>query len=207
MKKGSFAFLLGMLIPTVAFASNEGVPSYYQNNNTTTVNRAAYGNYANQGYTQYVGQSGNKQIVGSTSYSYQVPRPTLPTNTGTITANGIAMPIDDGTSIYASYSRRFADFEFKTGVNSVLEWDDMVYDEITLGVRHNFSVRDFDMFAYGEYSMGFMNHGGLSMDYDLEPYDASDPYYGIFTVSVGFTTKCRILSFSFSIFSFFFKNL
>jgi len=185
MKKGSFAFLLGMLIPTVAFASNEGVPSYYQKNDTTTVNRAAYGNYANQGYTQYVGQSGSKQIVGTNSYSYQVPRPTLPKFEGTMTANGIAMPPQDKTTLYATYARRFADFEFKTGVNSVLEWDDMIYDEFTVGLRHNFSIRSFDMFAYGEYSMGFMNHGGLSMDYDLEPYDASDPYYGIFTISVG----------------------
>lgn len=185
MKKGSLAFLCGILAPVTAFASNEGVPSYYQNNDTTTVNRAAYGDYANQGYTQYVGQSGNKQIVGSRSTSYQVPRPQLPETVGTMTANGIAMPTEDRTTVYASYTRRFADFEFKTGVNSVLEWDDMVYNEIGVGLQHNFSVRNFDMFAYAQYSMGFMSHGGMSMDYDLEPYDTSDPYNGIFTISVG----------------------
>ena len=178
--------LLGVFcVPFVAFASNEGVPSYYQNNSTTTVNRAAYNQYQQQGYTTYVGQSGSKQIVGSQSYSYQVPRQTLPQISGTMTTNGIALPEEDGTTVYAGYTRRFADFQFETGVNSILEWDDMVFNEIGVGVNHNFSVRDFDMFAYAEYSMGTMSHGGLSMDYDLKPYDESQPDYGIFTISIG----------------------
>ena len=186
MRTGRIALLCGILLPCVAFASNEGVPSYYQSDNTINANRAAYGSYAAQGYTQYVGQSGNKQIVGSQTTSYQVPRPTIPTYAGAMTANGIAVPMEESaTTIYATYARRFADFEFTTGVNSVLEWDDMVYNEIGVGVQHNFSIRDFDMFAYGEYSMGFMEHGGMSMDYDLEPFDSSKPYDGIFTISVG----------------------
>ncbi len=185
MNTGRIAFLCGILVPFAAIASNEGVPSYYQTNNTTTVNQAAYGKYASQGYTQYVGQSGNKQIVGSQTTSYQVPRQTVPTIAGTMTANGIAMPVENNTTLWAGYTRRFADFEFKTGVNSVLEWDDMVFDEIGVGLQHNFSIRSFDMFATAEYSMGFMSHGGMSMDYDLEPYDASKPYDGIFTISVG----------------------
>lgn len=184
MNTGRLSFLCGILAPLTAFASNEGVPSYYQTE-MTTANQAAYGQYASQGYTKYVGQSGNKQIVGSQSYSYQVPRPTVNTNVGAMTANGIALPTEDKTNIYATYTRRFADFEFKTGVNSVLEWDDMVFNEIGVGLQHNFSIRNFDMFAYGEYSMGFMSHGGMSMDYDLEPYDNSKPNEGIFTISVG----------------------
>ncbi len=185
MNTGRLSFLCGIFVPLAAMASNEGVPSYYQSNDSLNANQAAYGQYANQGYTKYVGQSGNKQVVGSQTTSYQVPRPTMPTTVGTMTANGIAMPTDDRTTVYATYTRRFADFEFKTGVNSVLEWDDMVFDEIGFGLRHNFSVRSFDMFATAEYSMGFMSHGGMSMDYDLEPYDWSDPGYGIFTISVG----------------------
>ena len=187
MKPGKISLFCVLFAPFGAFAaSSEGVPSYYQTDNTITANQAAYGQYASQGYTQYVGQSGNKQIVGSQSYSYQVPRPSVPTTIGTMTANGISMPTEDRTSIYAMYTRRFADFEFKTGVNSVLEWDDMVYNEIGVGIHHNFSIRNFDMFAYGEYSMGFMSHGGMSMDYDLEPFDyAEDTNYGIFTISVG----------------------
>lgn len=185
MKTGRLAFLCGLLVPMASFASNEGVPSYYQSNNTMNANQTAYGQYASQGYTKYVGQSGNKQIVGSQTYSYQVPRPVVNSSAGAMTVNGIAVPSEDKTNVYATYTRRFADFEFKTGVNSVLEWDDMVFNEIGVGVEHNFSVRNFDMFAYGEYSMGFMSHGGMSMDYDLEPYDASKPQEGIFTISVG----------------------
>lgn len=109
------------------------------------------------------------------------------TNSGAMTVNGISTTtdIERRTHIYAGYSRRFADFEFKTGVNSVLEWDDMVFNEATVGARHVFSLRNFDMFAFGEYTYGDMSHGGLSMDYDLEPYDWATPYDGIFTISMG----------------------
>lgn len=187
MKAGIFAFLSGVLAPLAVFAANEGVPSYYQTQAAPTANQMSYGRYANQGYTKYVGQSGSKQVVGSRSYSYQVPRPQMPTTYGTMTANGIAMPIESEpkTSIYAGYSRRFADFEFETGVNSILEWDDMIWNEITVGARHNFSLRNFDMGLYGEYTYGDMSHGGLSMDYDLKPFDEAYPDYGIFTISTG----------------------
>ena len=188
MKAGKFAFLCGILAPFVAHASNEGVPSYYRTNETQNANKTLYGQYARQGYTNYVGQSGDKQIVNSRSTTYQIPRPQVPEESEMVTmmtANGIAMPVEDRTTVYAMYSRRFADFEFKTGVNSVLEWDDMVFDEIGVGLQHNFSLRSFDMFAYANYTMGFMSHGGMSMDYDLEPYDWADPDYGIFTISVG----------------------
>ena len=188
MKVKVFGFLCGIITPVAVMAANEGVPSYYQTS-STNANRQGYGQYAQQGYTQYVGQTGQKQIVGTNTYTYQVPRQIVPTDAmlgGAMTANGIAM-VEEGnkTSIYAGYTRRFADFEFKTGVNSVLEWDDMIFNEVSVGLRHDFSLRNFDMFAYGEYSRGFMERGGFSMDYDLEPFDWSDPYYGIFTISVG----------------------
>ncbi len=187
MKISTVSLLLGIFAPMAAFAASEGVPSYYQTGSAPNANQAAYGQYANAGYTKYVGQSGSKQVVGSRSYSYQVPRQTVPTIAGTMTTNGIALPPSDEhrTTIYAEYSRRFADFEFETGVNSILEWDDMVFNEIGVGAQHNFSVRDFDMFAYGKYTYGSLDHGGLSMDYDLKPFDSSNPADGIFTISMG----------------------
>ena len=203
MKTGEIAFLAAFLAPFAAFAVNEGVPSYYQTAPAVSANRAAYGQYSNMGYTQYVGQSGQKQIVGTNTYTYQVPRAKIPAleNTsavitngtyvgaanGTFTTNGVALPMESepATTMYAGYSRRFADFQFKTGVNSILEWDDMVFNEINVGVQHNFALRKFDLFAYADYSYGEMASGGLSMDYDLEPYDWADERYGIFTISMG----------------------
>ena len=188
MRKGLISFLSLIFAPFAAFSANEGVPSYYQTARATNANQAGYNQYAAQGYTKYVGSSGNKQTIGSRTYSYQVPRaPTyVPQMPGVMTPNGIAMPMDaePATSIYAGYARRFADFEFETGVNSILEWDDMIWNEIRVGARHNFSLRDFDLSLYGEYAYGDMSHGGLSMDYDLKPYDTAYPDYGIFTISV-----------------------
>ncbi len=196
MKSRIASILSGLILPCAALAANEGVPSYYQTATPQNANQASYAGYASQGYTKYVGQSGNKQVINSRTYSYQVPRQTVPQIngttmidgvmvSGTMTPNGIAIPVDTRTNIYAGYTRRFADFEFETGVNSILEWDDMIYNEITVGARHNFSLRDFDLFAFGEYSYGDMSSGGLSMDYDLEPFDSSNQYDGIFTISMG----------------------
>ena len=200
MKTGEIAFLAAFLAPFAAFAANEGVPSYYQTARAPTANSVAYGQYSNMGYTKYVGQSGQKQVVGTTTQTYRVPRAQVPTISSspssyysgysansTMTANGVAVPPEDepATTVRAGYSRRFADFQFKTGVNSVLEWDDMVFNEINVGAQHNFTLRGFDLFAYADYSYGMMESAGLSMDYDLEPYDWADERYGIFTISVG----------------------
>ena len=191
MRKVLLSFLPVVLAHFAATASNEGVPAYYQKAAAPNANQVNYGGYANQGYTKYVGNSGSKQIVGTRTYTYQTERRWTGVDgsmmNGAMTVNGVALPAESekSTYIYAGYNRRFADFEFKTGVNSILEWDDMVFNELTVGARHNFSLRNFDMFAFGEYTYGKMAHGGLSMDYDLEPYDWSDPSYGIFTISMG----------------------
>lgn len=55
MKTGRLAFLCGLLVPMASFASNEGVPSYYQSNNTMNANQTAYGQYASQGLYQVCG--------------------------------------------------------------------------------------------------------------------------------------------------------
>ena len=104
-----------------------------------------------------------------------------------MTTNGIAQPASDknGFYIYGGYGRRFADFEFKTSVNSILEWDDMVFNEFKVGGRYNFSLRNFDLMAYGEYTYGTMESGGLSMDYDLLPYNEARPEEGEFIVTLG----------------------
>lgn len=187
MRKEKFAILLGICASFPALASNEGVPSYYQTG-SGSVNRDAFKGYQNQGYTNYVGTSGNKQIVDMRTYTYSVPAPTPePAYTGVMTTNGIARPAssDKGFYAYGGYGRRFADFEFTTSVNSVLEWDDMVFNELTVGGRYNFSLRNFDMTVFGEYRYGDLTSGGLSMDYDLRPYDDSVPNSGIFTISIG----------------------
>ena len=189
MRKGLLYLFSAVFAPFAALAANEGVPSYYQTQRKSNANQINYGQYRDQGYTKYVGQSGAKQIVGTRSYVYQTERPQIPMDVyaGTMTVNGVSVPAESEkrTFIYADYARRFADFEFKTGVNSVLEWDDMIFNEITVGARHNFSLRNFDLFAYGEYTYGELSHGGLSMDYDLEPYDWAAPDEGIFTISMG----------------------
>ena len=104
MRKSFITLFTGIFAPFVAFAANEGVPSYYQTDNAPTANQAAYSSYANQGYTKYVGKSGNKQIVDTRSYSYQVPHQITPqVSRNGMTANGIAVPVADqpATTIYA----------------------------------------------------------------------------------------------------------
>ena len=188
MKKNFLAFLCVVATPFVCTASNEGVPSFYTEQPKANANQAAYAKYKDHGYTKYVGNSGKKQVLSSNKSSYQVPRQQTYQYdySATMTTKGIATPVaEHNTSVYASYSRRFADFEFKTGVNSILEWDDMLFNEVNVGAKHVFDIRGFDLAVYGEYSYGKMSGGGLSMDYDLEPYDYAVPYDGIFTISMG----------------------
>ena len=184
--RSKFLSVLCMIsAPLMAMASNEGVPSYYRQNKIVNANRQAYPKYQQFGYTNYVGNTGKKQVLSSNSYSYQVPKRIQKTDRGAMTTNGIANGDDYRTNIYAKYTRRFADFEFKTGVNSILEWDDMMFNEIGAGIKHVFDLHGFDLAAYAEYSYGKLESGGLSMDYDLEPYDYAYPTDGIFTISIG----------------------
>lgn len=186
MKRQILSILCVIAAPLCGFASNEGVPVFYKNNPSMNANRNAYAKYKQYGYTDYVGNAGQKQVISSQSYSYQVPRQQYSYERGAMTPNGVAMPASDYKStVYAQYARRFADFEFKTGVNSVLEWDDMIFNEINVGLRHVFDMHEFDLLGYVDYSYGKLASGGMSMDYDLEPYDYSVPTDGIFTVSVG----------------------
>ena len=187
MRREVVAILLGTCASLPVLASNEGVPSYYQISNVS-MNRRAYSGYQNQGYTNYIGANGGKQLVNSNSYSYYTPSaPQEPSYRGMMTTNGVAVPTssENGFYMYGGYGRRFADFQFTTSVNSVLEWDDMVFNELTIGGRYNFALRNFDLMAFGEYTYGKMASGGLSMDYDLRPYDDRYPNDGIFTISVG----------------------
>ncbi len=192
--KGCLTLLSAFSVSFAAFAANEGVPVYYQDSGEKTANQAAYGDYKSQGYSKYVGTTGSKQVVGNRTYTYRIPKQqtvdTVAITSGmdsAMTVNGVSRPIEseNRTSIYGGYARRFADFSFTTGVNSVLEWDDMVFNEFTVGLRHVFGLRNFDLFAYGEYTFGDMSHGGMSTDYDLKPYDMAKPSEGIFTVSMG----------------------
>ncbi len=200
MKRGIISFLPAMLIHCAALAANEGVPVYYQDAPTVNTNQSNYGAYADSGYTKYIGKTGEKQVVGTRTYSYTTEKRNRPVPTieeysenltyataGTMTVNGLGLDpeMEPSTYLYAGYSRRFANFEFKTGVNSILKWDDMIFDEINVGARHVFSFGNFDVFAFADYAYGKMSSGGLSMDYDLEPYDWSEPEYGIFTISMG----------------------
>jgi hypothetical protein len=196
MKLTKLAVLLGLLAPFATHAAREGVPVYYNSPSVQVTNNVGMYQSSNGSLTgNYIGHSGQKYIVGQKTYSYQVPRPTPQTAAsdsylgvnGAMTANGIAMPSDTVSPwvISAGYTRRFADFQFTTGVNSILEWDDMIFNEIGVNARYNFSMRNFDMMAFGEYSRGTLGHGGLSMDYDLDPYDYKYPEYGVFTISMG----------------------
>lgn len=177
MKGSLLAFFTGVFAPFAAFAAQEGVPTYYQNNGGAQTMSGPTG-----------ARYGQRQIVETRTQTYQIPRAqATPVVGATMTTNGISLPSESQrrTTLRAEYARRFADFEFKTGVNSILEWDDMIFNEITVGAQHNFSIRNFDMYVYGDYTYGDLSHGGLSMDYDLEPYDTSFPNEGIFTISMG----------------------
>jgi hypothetical protein len=150
-------------------ASREGTPMYYQGQSPA-----------------YVGNQKQIQSINQRNYTYQVPRQQLPSDFGSaMTPAGVSTGKQAPWVLSLDYGRRFANFEFKTGVNSVLKWDDMIFNEIGVRADSNFNVKNYDLFAYGEYRMGSMASGGFSMDYDLEPYDPAQKDVGIFTISVG----------------------
>ncbi|MGI5846196.1 MAG: hypothetical protein ACOX7D_03385 [Alphaproteobacteria bacterium] len=154
-------------------APREGTPVYYNNR---SVNRSPV----------YVGSQRQLPSINQRDYTYYVPRQKLPSDLGSATTPaGVATGKTPPWILSLDYGRRFANFEFKTGVNSILKWDDMIFNEITARVESNFNIKNYDLFAYGEYGVGNMAGGGFSMDYDLEPYDPANKDVGIFTISVG----------------------
>ena len=179
MRDKILIFLSVFLFPLCTFAEIlEGVPIYYADLERT-------GNYyQNNNYLREMQNSGQRQIIGTNKTSYRVPKNRNIFDPSMTTANGIS-GVESTTSLQGNYTRRFADFTFITGVNSILEWDDMVLNEMGATARHNFDVKNFDMFIFGEYKYGNVSKGGFSMDYDLKPYDESEPTKGIFTISMG----------------------
>jgi hypothetical protein len=180
-----FSVLVGIFAPCAAFAASEGVPIYYKNSDPGKELSATYGGNGASG--SYVGQNSQKQVIAQRTYSYQVPAPVAPAISGTMTPNGIAMNpnAEPAWVLSADYARKYAYFQFETGVNSILKWNDMIFNEIGVNARYNFNIRNVDMMVFGEYRYGTMGDGGLSMDYDLKPYDERYPTDGIFTISMG----------------------
>jgi len=186
--------IFAMLAAPFAVFAREGVPTYYSGYSSAYGNNYSYGQqrqqYTNNQYQPQQNAQG-RYVVGQRSYSYQVPsqgQNGYQNINGTMTPNGIAIPraaTDTNTSIALEYGRKFADFQFETGVQSVLEWDDMLVNEFGIHIERDFSLRIMDLFLIGDYRYGKMSDGGLSMDYDLRPYDDSMPDYGIFTISIG----------------------
>jgi len=181
MRKRFFGFLAVLFIPFAAHG-REGTPVYYDNAYPAQYQRAPSA-YMNQNV--YVGTMPQRQIIGQRSYTYQTPRSNNPIANGTMTANGVSLPRSDDLVITAEFRRKYADFRFETGVQSILEWDGMVVNEIALHIEKDFVLRDYDVFAYAEYATGTVGGGGMSMDYDLRPYNNKEPDNGIFTISMG----------------------
>ena len=157
MKVGLFTVLVGVFAPLAVFAAREGTPVYYQ--------QAGSNVYAGAGSNVYVGEQRQSQVIGQRTYTYQVPRSQLPSDLGgAATPAGVATDKKSPWVLSAAYAQKYADFQFKTGVNSILEWDHMIFNELGVRLDSNFSVKNYDLFAYGEYRMGNMSSGGFSID-------------------------------------------
>ena len=113
MKRGIISFLPAMLIHCAALAANEGVPVYYQDVPTVNTNQSNYGAYADSGYTKYIGKTGEKQVVGTRTYSYTTEKRNRPVPTieeysenltyataGTMTVNGLGLAPEMEPSTY-----------------------------------------------------------------------------------------------------------
>ncbi|MCL2629736.1 MAG: hypothetical protein FWD33_03580 [Alphaproteobacteria bacterium] len=184
--------LAAVLAPVCASNAREGTPFYYQNfgqGQQFTVRQNPAGP---QGQPIIVGNQPGRSVVGQnvTSEVFTVPRAGSGGGIGVpggdhFTPFGVAFPPPNDWTVYGIAGRRFADFSFKTGVNSILKWDDMVFNDLGIGLRRDFSVGEYDMFLFGEYTRGSYVSGALSYDYDLKPYDERFPQYGLFTISVG----------------------
>ncbi len=157
-----------------AAAAREGTPSYYQ---------SGYGIPENSNQV-YVGNRSSDVVVGQRVNTVSTPNPAGNVKPYTMTPNGVDAPSDD-FELNLTVGRKFADFEFKTGVNSILEWDDMIFNEIGVSGRADFTLFGSDAYVFADYRHGFYESGGYSMDYDLEAFYSSASNEGIFTVSIG----------------------
>lgn len=173
----------------VALFAREGAPSYYRNAYSTQPRQYQPMPNRYPGQNIYAGPQQNGNIINQHSYTYQVPKPTAAqAGRGAATPNGIGIPPENNKydlAVTASYTRKFADFQFETGVQSILEWDDMILNLFGIRAEKDFQLRGFNLFGFGEYAYGSVSHGGLSMDYDLKPYNDAQPASGIFTISMG----------------------
>jgi len=174
--------LILLALPSIAVSAREGVPFFYQNQ-WSQANQYDFRVNSTNGF---VGQTQGPHVIGQNVQSFQIPRATNPMATGHMTPNGIAKHRSgDEFVLSASYSKQFAQFTFYTGVNSILNWSDMIFDVITLRAERDFKLRGYELFAFGEYSFGDMVSGGMSFDFDLLPYDKNVPSEGLFKVSMG----------------------
>ena len=192
--RAKFAALLSMVMMPFALDANpavvhgqqrEGVPFFYQN---TWQNQWAPAPVQRPQNNIWVGDNNHPNIIGQTQQTLFLPRPTDPLAMGHMTPNGISMPRmsqEHDIVLSAFYRRSYGDFRFKTGVNSILAWNQMAIEEIGFRAEKDFHLRGVDLFVFGDYSMGRMTSGGLSYDFDLMPFDMNFPHEGIFTVSMG----------------------
>ncbi len=87
----------------------------------------------------------------------------------------------NGWQLGFSIGRKFTDFIFElTPVlgepqGSILEWDDMIFNEYNFNVSKTFKVYDMPLFIYGEYKFANLAKSGSSSDDDLRVA----PYYWI----------------------------
>lgn len=169
--------LAAVFMPVAALAAREGTPTYYKSYDQMPSAVAAQ-------QRNVIGQ----QVAASQVFAIPTEGAmigALGVNGAVMTPSGVAFESPNDWTISANYTRRFANFQFETGVQSVLKWDDMIFNEFSAQVRRDFKMRDYDLFLFGEYSHGIYESGGMSTDFDLKPYDDRFPNYGLFTISVG----------------------
>jgi len=216
--------------------AEEGYPVYYNNYLSSTYNGSVYApqqapTYQNNGYSPYGTAQQSYYPQQNTGYTTPVP-PAQQVQKGTgYTEYQIeeVKPVDNtkyllkgpmGMDIEFSMGRVFSDFEFQlTPENentyddartqgSILEWDDMIFNEMKLKIRKDFTLdknKENKMFAFAEYKKGSLVQSGDSRDDDMRV----DPYYytsigGIeantngYKVGLGWTDAFKLDGFKFS---------
>jgi hypothetical protein len=178
--------LAAIIAPFAASNAREGVPSYYQNVQPGQQFSVRQNPSGPAGQQVFVGNQPTRAVIGQNVQSQVFAMPQQGgVGSWDMTPAGVALPKETDWTISAFAGRRFADFTFETGVQSILNWNDMVFNEIGVELRRDFKMRDYDLFVFGQYTNGSFVSGGLSMDYDLMPYDNRYPEFGLFTISLG----------------------